>query len=55
MEYDGATQKFRASTRKGATLEFDSLRAVQAHMHHVRANSPDQLTLKGGRPGSAAA
>lgn len=50
MEYDGNKQTFRASTRKGATLEFDSLRAVHAYMHSQRGLNG--LTFPETRPGS---
>lgn len=47
MEYDGNKQTYRASTRKGATLEFDSLHAVQAYMHSKRGTG-DHLTFEKG-------
>jgi len=51
MEYDGLKQTYRASTRKGATLEFDSLRAVQAYLHAQRGQNGLSFPTT-SRPGS---
>lgn len=54
MEYDGRKQTFRASTRRGAKLEFDSLHSVLAYMHAKRDNLMDNLTFPATtKPGSA--
>lgn len=42
MEFDGVTNKFRASTRSGATLEFDKHDLISAIKHREEPGVTDE-------------